>query len=267
MENKKTKKKPKIVKKPFLTGTPVDGATFKGALTFFGGTLLMVLAYLLLSSMMLWDSLFLRIVTNGLVMVAVYALFFVSGMSKGATAVNSGEIMYQRQAKGKTVDAGDLKACYHPLKGFVTGLLGSLPALFCAAVLAVIAQQQLYGLSALPSWLEPYTRRSDIGNALAYYSVMDPMSLESVLRLIVRAMMMPLVSIVGTSDSAALLTLERLSPLVALIPAVCHGVGYTRGVQARTQVHSSIAAANRKYKRREKRKQQQRRAQGPEQLN
>ena len=73
MENKKTKKKPKIVKKPFLTGSPVDGTTAKAALTFFGGMLLMLLAYLLLCSMMLWDSLFLRIVTNGLVMVAVYA--------------------------------------------------------------------------------------------------------------------------------------------------------------------------------------------------
>lgn len=266
MENKKTKKKPKIVKKPFLTGSPVDGTTAKAALTFFGGMLLMLLAYLLLCSMMLWDSLFLRIVTNGLVMVAVYALFFLSGMSKGATAVNSGEIMYQRKAEGKPVDAGDLKTCYHPLKGFVTGLLGSLPFFLCALVLAVIAQQQFYGLSALPNWLEPYTRRSDIGNALAYYSVTDPMGVESVLRLIVRAMMMPLVSIVGTSDSAALLTLERLSPLVALIPAVFHGIGYTRGVQARTQVHSSIAAANRKYKRKEKKKQQ-RRARGPEQLN
>ena len=59
MENKKTKKKPKIVKKPFLTGSPVDGTTAKAALTFFGGMLLMLLAYLLLCSMMLWDSLFL----------------------------------------------------------------------------------------------------------------------------------------------------------------------------------------------------------------
>ena len=57
MENKKTKKKPKIVKKPFLTGSPVDGTTAKAALTFFGGMLLMLLAYLLLCSMMLWDSL------------------------------------------------------------------------------------------------------------------------------------------------------------------------------------------------------------------
>lgn len=266
MENRKTKKKPKIVKKPFLRGAPVDGATAKGALIFFGGMLLMLLAYLLLCSMMLWDSLFLRIVTNGLVMVAVYALFYISGMSKGATAVNNGEIMYQRQADGKQVNAGDLRACYHPMKGFITGLIGSLPAFLCALVLAVIAQQQLYGLSALPSWLEPYTRRTDIGNALAYYSVVDPMTLESVLRLIVRALTMPLVSIIGTANSASLLLLERISPLVMLIPAACYGIGYTRGVQARTQVHSSIAAANRKYKRKEKKKQQ-RRVRGPEQLN
>lgn len=266
MEKKKTKKKPKIVKKPFLRGSPVDGDTAKSALSFFGGTLLMLLAYLLLCSMMLWDSLFLRIVTNGAVMAAVFALFHLSGMTKGATAVNTGEIMYQREAEGKPVDAGDRRSCYHAAKGFVTGLLGSLPMLLCALVLACIAQQQFYGLSALPSWLEPYTRRTDVGNALAYYQVVDPMTLESVLRLIIRAMMMPLVSIVGTANSANLLVLERISPLVSLLPALSYGIGYTRGVQARTQVHSSIAAANRKYKRKEKKKQQ-RRVRGPEQLN
>ena len=93
------------------------------------------------------------------------------------------------------------------------------------------------------------------------------MSLESILRLIVRTMIMPLVSIVGTESSANLLTLEHLAPLAVLMPALFYGVGYTQGVNARAQVHSSIAAANKKHRKQEKKKQQQRRVQEPKQLN
>lgn len=264
---KNNKKKMKIVKKPFLQGAPLDGNSWKDALKFFGSTLVMMVAFLFLSSIMMWDNLFLRLLTNGAVLLMALVLFYTSGLSRGAVAVNTGEILYLRKEEGKPLDAHDLRASYHPAKGFLVALLGSLPLLLCSLLLAVTATQQLHGLSPLPRWLESYTRRSEIGDALAYYGAVAPLNMEGVLRLIVRTAMMPVVSMVGTESSANLLLLERLSPLVMLAPALCYGFGYTRGVAARTQVHSSIAAANRKHKRQEKKKQQQRRARGPEQLN
>lgn len=268
MDTKKNnKKKMKIVKKPFLQGSPLDSDSWKDALKFFCSTLVMMVAFLFLSSMMMWDSMLLRLLTNGAVLLMALALFYASGLSKGAAAVNTGEILYLRREEGKPLNAHDQRSSYHPAKGFLVALLGSLPLLLCAILLAVTATQQLHGLSALPRWLESYTRRGEIGDALAYYGVVAPLNMEGVLRLIVRTAMMPLVSIVGTESSANLLLLERLSPLVMLVPSLCYGFGYTRGVAARTQVHSSIAAANRKHKRQEKKKQQQRRARGPEQLN
>ena len=262
---KKTKK-PKIVTKPFLQGSVTDRATAKDAAKFFGSTVLMLVLFLLLCSMMMWDSLLLRLITNGVVLAMAYILFYAAGVSKGSLAVNQGEMMYQREQQGKNVDPGDRRACYHPLKGYVTGALGVLPLFLCALAFAFIAQRQMYGLSVLPSWLEGYMRRSDIGGALAYYSVHDPIGVEDVLRMIVRMMDMPLVSILGTDNADRLLLLERLSPLLALLPGALYGFGYTRGVAARTRVHSSIAAANRKHRRKEK-KLRQRRMQGPEQLN
>ena len=268
MDTKKNpKKKMKIVKKPYVKGSIVDASTVKDALRFFGGTVIMMLAFLLLSSMMIWDNLTLRIITNGVVLVLAWLLFYASGVSKGAVAVNSGEILYQRQQEGKALDNADVRASFHTLKGFVTGIIGDLPCLACAIVLALIAQRQMYSAASLPSWLESYTRRSEIGDALAYYSVSHGMSLESILRVIVRTMIMPLVSIVGTESSANLLTLEHLAPLAVLMPALFYGVGYTQGVNARAQVHSSIAAANKKHRKQEKKKQQQRRVQEPKQLN
>lgn len=89
----------------------------------------MMLAFLLLSSMMIWDNLTLRIITNGVVLVLAWLLFYASGVSKGAVAVNSGEILYQRQQEGKALDNADVRASFHPLKGFVTGIIGDLPCL------------------------------------------------------------------------------------------------------------------------------------------
>ena len=48
MDTKKNpKKKMKIVKKPYVKGSIVDASTVKDALRFFGGTVIMMLAFLL----------------------------------------------------------------------------------------------------------------------------------------------------------------------------------------------------------------------------
>ena len=139
-----------------------------------------------------------------------------------------------------------------------------------ALVLALVAQRQMTALGALPSWVSAFEGRTEIGNAVAYYHQPAALTVEDVLRVIIRVLMMPLVNIVNPYGADALLTLERLSPLVMMVPALAYGVGYTQGVRARKQVHAGIAEGEIKRKKKEKRqrKAQQRRVpKGPEQLN
>ena len=94
------------------------------------------------------------------------------------------------------------------------------------------------------------------------------MTLTAFCRIVIRMLLMPLVAIVGTTNFDGLLLLERISPVLVLIPAVVYGWGYSRGPQVRARVHTSIAASKRKRARKEKRMQRERRMRNePEQLN
>ena len=186
----------------------------------------------------------------------------------GAAAVNQGEILYQRRETGRSVNEKDLALSYHPVKGIVNALLGSVPFMLCALLLALLTERQVAQLGALPGWISGMERREEIGAALAYYHVNTGMELVDVMRVVIRMCIMPYVNILGASNADAMLVLERLSPVLMLLPAVCHGLGYMQGVKARTRVHSEIAAGKRKQKRREKKRRQQRMQQrGPQQLN
>lgn len=269
MDSKKTKKKAPVkpVVKPYLKGRLVDGGTLKAAAAFFGSLAIMAVANLLLSAALLWDNLVIRIAVNVLMVLVIDMLFYQSGASSGAAAVNQGEILYQRRANGHNVPASEEAACFHPLKGYVTGLLGAAPFLLCGLVLAATAQRQMTGLGALPSWLQVLERREEIGGALGFYHQMVSLTVEDVLRMIVRVYIMPFVNMVGTENMDGLLTLERLSALVMLLPAIAYGLGYQQGVRVRSQVHTDIATSKRKRARKEKKRQQARASKGPEQLN
>ena len=270
MDTKKRKKNKKPVKpvvKPFMRGSAVDRGTGKSALMFFGSILLVMLANLLLSAVLVWDSLALRILFNGVLVAAIGLLFLQSGASKGTAAVNQGEIMLQRQEAGREVNLEDRRGCYHPLKGYIIGLLGSVPYLVCCLLLAATAQRVMTGLGALPSWISNLQRREEIGGALAFYSQTTPMQLEDMMRVVVRMLIMPFVNMVGATNADGLLTRERLSVLPMLLPALCYGVGYQQGVRVRTRVHTDIATGKRKRARKAKKQQRARAAKGPEQLN
>lgn len=268
MEKKhKQQKKPKIVTKPFLRGAVLDSHLAMDSLKFFGSLVLMAVAFLLLGTLLMVDNRLLCLLLNGMMMVCVYLLFYNSGLNKGTTAVNLGEMLYMRRENGHQVTPEEEKCCFHPAKGFIIALVGTLPAFLCGCLLAATAQLQMTGLSALPSWLESYERRVEVGSALAYYHQSSPMGVEGLTRLVMRMCLMPLVGMIGTSNAAGLLMMERLSPVIMLLPALCYGIGYTRGVQMRTKVHTSIASNNRKRAKQEKKKRQARAHRAPEQLN
>jgi len=265
------KKKQKIdkVSKPYLKGDVIDRTTLGSALKFFGGTVAMAVLLLIVGVMMSFDQTWLNILVNVFVILGIYLFFHQMGLTSGADAVNQGEIMYAREEKGRPVAKWERSMCYHPLKGLASALLGSIPLFLCALILALIAQRQMSNLGALPAWVGALEGREEIGNALAIYHETGSMSLEGVLRLIVRMTTMPYVNMIGAANKDGLLILERMSPIVCLMPAVFYGVGYMGGVGVRTNIHTNIALGKKKARRKQakERKARMQTRRGPEQLN
>lgn len=271
MMDKKHKKIEKV-SKPYLKGSMVDKTLPGGAVKFFFFTVLMLFAYVMIAVVMSWDNVIVNLLINGMLLFATWLIIWSSGMNSGADAVNQGEIMLQRQEKGRPVAAWEKAMCYHPLKGLIIALVGSLPLLLCSVGLACLAQRQMTPLGALPSWTAALENRQEIAGALAVYHQDGSITLEAVLRLIVRMSIMPWVNIVGAENKDGMLILERISPLLNLIPAIVSGVGYMMGTQARTAVHTNIALGKKKAKKkqakeRRARRQKQATRRGPEQLN
>ncbi len=269
MQNSKKKAPVKTVTKPFLTGGIIDGTIPKTAALFFGSLIVLGILFLIVTGVMMLDNLALRLIINGAVVIAALLLYYSSGVSQGAVAVNQGEIMYRRRENGNEVGGEELRRCYHPFKGWVAGLIGTAPIFVCALILALTATRQMATLGALPSWVNSLASREDVTDAVRYYTVSGSMSLESILRILIRILLMPGVNMVGSENPEGMLLLERLSPVLVLLPCLFYGFGYTRGVQVRTQVHTDIAANNRKRKKKAS-KARARRTAGPkkvEQLN
>lgn len=265
MEKKKTTKAPRPMN--YVTGAPVDARTAPGVLKYALATFGLMVAFLLFGTMMMWKNIYLRLGLNGGLLLFGYLLFWQAGLSAGTIAVNKGEIFYQRDQTGRETSEKEREEAYHPMKGFIVSLLGSIPMFLIAAALALTAQRVMASAGVLPSWLETLERRDEIGGALQSYHQAAGMSVTDVLRLLVRMSLMPLVNIIGAENKDALLMLERVSPLLMLIPAAFYGAGYQGGVRARSKVHSDIEAGKRKLRRRQKRERQQRAGKGPERLN
>ena len=140
--------------------------------------------------------------------------------------------------------------------------------MLCSVILALVAKRQMSGIGTLPSWVGTMEGRPEFGQALAVYHATGSLTLESAMRLIVRMTTMPFVNMIGAGNSEGMLLLERISPILNLLPAVAYGLGYINGVGIRATVHTNIALGKKKAKRKqakERRNRTQRR--GPEQLN
>ena len=108
-----------------------------------------------------------------------------------------------------------------------------------------------------------------VGEALAAYTVRGGMQFVDVLRIIVRILIMPFISMVGSENRDGLLLVERLSPVIVLLPALAYGTGYLQGRSERTKIHTGIAENRKSRARKEKRARKARvaRPKGPKQLN
>ncbi len=269
--NQKDKKKTVTpVRKPFIIGDAADENTVVSALKFFGSVIL-VCFVAFIACMTASGGSFLRLLINPAVIAAAAFIFFNNGSGRGADDVARGEILYQRQEKGNSFSEAEKKVCYHPFKGFLIGLIGTLPFLVPAVFLALNTTLQTTGAGTLPSWMQAYTRRSEIGDALISYTQPESMDLTGMIRVIIRICIIPFVNLIGYGSKQNMLMLERTCPVILLLPAVFYGTGYLTGKKIRAGIHTAISENEKRRIRKEKKRIRNRntnqRNREPEQLN
>ena len=260
------KKKPKIVVKPMLAGQALDVMSYKRALRVAGGVLISMFFYVVFGFLLTFENVILRILVNSVLIFMSAGLLYMTGATHGEADAAFGEIMYQREAEGKGVPASERARSFLPVKGIVTALLGALPFVLLALVVTFTAQLQTYSLGALPEWLAPYRRQAEIGDALKYYETTVAFGVMDGIKLIVRFVILPFIGMVGSTNAAAVLLVERLSPLLVLFVPAGYALGYLRGKELRARVHTSIAMSRRRKKNKDKKERQRRQQKGPEQL-
>ncbi|MHC1786281.1 MAG: hypothetical protein AB9880_04420 [Christensenellales bacterium] len=269
MQNKpsnRSKREKALVFKPFLMGSWLSWFAARRGLKLLAYQMAFVFVYLFIGQALLFDSLYLRLASNLLVVLGFSALMYNDGAKAGLDDVAFAEIALQRQNQGKTAGKAELDRCFHPAKGFFTVLAGMAPLVLLCAVFAVIAQVQVYQLGALPSWLQPYERRADVGLALGYYRQSQAFGLTDGLRIAVRLIIFPYINMAGSGSRSTLLLLERLSPLLALIIPTGYALGYLQGKRLRAGIHGAISSDARRRVQRQRREKRRLQRQEPNNL-
>lgn len=259
------------VHKPFLTGNAADENTLRNSIKFFGIMIVIFLVTFIACASASFSNLILRIALNTAVIAVSLMIFYNSGAGRGSDDVIRGEILYQKQEKGLTFSESERKICFHPMKGYLTGVIGSIPFLAAAVILAANTSLQTTGAGALPSWMQAYTGRSDIGEALVNYTQPEGMYFIDYVRALVRICIIPIVNIIGYENKNGMFIIERISPLILLLPAMAYGTGYLTGKKIRTRIHTVISENERKRARKDRKRKNKRtnenRQREPEQLN
>ena len=256
--NAKNDKTKQSVKKPFVTGNAVDENTVKNSLLFFGGLIVVFFVSFLVCAMTNSTGTVMRLIINPAVIILVITIFFNRGSVHGAEAVARGEILWQKQEKGQSFSESEKKICYHPAKAFIIGIAGTIPFIVVAVILALNTQVQTTTAGTLPGWMQAYMRRDEVAAPLVSYLESAGMGLTDILRMIVRLAVMPFVSLVGADNYQAVYWVEKLSPLILLIPGCAYGIGYLSGPALRSKVHTAISESNKKRIRREKKERRRR---------
>lgn len=272
MQNKTKAADVKRVTRPYLKGSIIEKEALKSSILVFLYLLGMTIAFLFLASMMVWDNVYFRIVTNGVLLLGAWTLFFSAGVSKGVAHVTSGEILYQKKETGREVKPWEEERSFHPLKGFVIALIGSIPLLICTLLLAVSTKPIMTSFGSLPSWVSSLNSRTEVGDALAYYSSNVGLGMTDILRIIVRMSVMPMVNIMDSSNTTMMFILERVAPVIVLLPGVAYGIGYLCGPHYRSNILTDIEIGKKKARKKARRQQKQKQKQrmnrpGTNQLN
>ncbi len=267
MEKANHKQAAREIQKPMLRGSWHGRDAFLRGYRLMAGVLITSIMFLLLGMILLFDSLWMRLLMCAALVGLAGAYQYSKGIAAGQGDAAFGEIIYEREKEGKPIQKADRDRCYHPAKGFFAVLVGTLPFVLVALGFALLARPALYSLGVLPGWLGPLMRQNELGDALAYYGGQPGIQAMDVYRMVVRAMVMPFINAAIPLGDNAVLWVERLSPLLVIIAPLGYGFGYLGGRKARARVNASIAIGDAKKKKRARREQKRRaRSNSPERL-
>ncbi|MBR6524572.1 MAG: hypothetical protein IKT57_01215 [Clostridia bacterium] len=259
-QGKKKRRGVKSVQKPYLKGTVYNA----GALKRSGKILLYYIIYmfffLMVGAALNFKSMLLNVLLNAGAVVATIGMTYMEGLKNGDSDVSVGEIAHVRRESGREVEKADMDRSYHPLKGALIALIGAAPLLLLGLVHAVCAEPQTYTLGTLPGWLDSISAE-EVQLPLAYYNRDTSMGMIQVVRILVRLSLLPYINIISTENIQVLLLLDRISPLLMLLPALGYAAGYLRGPVSRSYTHGKIAANTRRHKRKQQKEQKARQSQ------
>ena len=266
-ENPQAKPKVNQINLQYLRAPLLSKDTFKLAVKCFFSILLSAIAYLVCMVLFTADNDIFKIVVS-LAIVGVALLFqYSSGITKGVAQCTFAEILFINKQEGKLVSTQELNKAYNPLKGIVAVLIGASPFILIAIVYAFITSYDYYSLGALPTWLNPYRLQGEFADALSYYSTAYTFSLQDFLKIIVRLLVFPFVSIADIFGKEAILWVERFSPILLLIAPMGYGIGYFYGENERKKILKGILIGDKKKKRTEKKARKARQqSKSPERL-
>ena len=88
-----------------------------------------------------------------------------------------------------------------------------------------------------------------------------------IFRIVVRAMVMPFISVAILIGDGAILWVERLSPVLLCAAPLGYGFGYGKGREARSRIHTGILIGDTRKKRKERKERKRRQeSKAPERL-
>lgn len=245
------KKKHTLIYEPYTKGSLwIGGKMFKEALKVFCYFLFFILMYTIVGASLSFESFFLRLVTNGLVLFVCVGVIFNKAIGMGQDDVALGETVYTRLQEGKPVNENDKKLCYRMGRAWLIFLLAIIPVLLITVPAAIGSQRQMYVQQALPEWVKSFESQEEIYQPLMHHTVQQQHGFIDLLRIISRLLISPFIGIFTTKNKDTLLLLEKLAPILAILPAFAFPVGYMMGPYARARVHGDIDQNKKRQKRR-----------------
>lgn len=268
MQKKANAQKPiELIYKPIIPGSWHGKDARKLAFKRVLSVLAISFIYLLAGAFLSFESLWLRMAIAVLIVFTVTYYQWASGVSQGQSDATYGEILYNRRESGKEISKEDADRSFHRFKGLYAVALALIPFVLFTLVFACLTKPTTYHLGVLPAWTESMMTQTEFGSALAYYHNQPGLGAMDVMRIIVRAMIMPFMNVAAGMGSGAALTAERLSPLFVMIAPLGYGLGYMQGLVARAKINTGIKMGDDKKKRREiKKRKQRQRSKSPERL-
>lgn len=200
-----------------------------------------------------------------ILLLGCYAILeLLEGATRGEHDVTMSRTVQGRLEKGIEPEKGELARCYGPFKAFAAFGLAVSGFFLMAVIVALAAKPYTYTLQDLPMWMSAYTARSDVGDALSYYTVTTGASVVDFLRIIVRACILPFVNLFTEVQEASAI-IDRLSPLFIILLPLMYPLGYLAGpslYEKRLRDNAAAKKATLKRIRKKNKKERQQRLSG-----